>query len=643
MNTVKEPIVAHPGWIAAALVFFTIAAYSSVGSLDFVSFDDPQYITENPQVIQGLSWPGVEWAFTTGQASNWHPLTWISHMVDLELFGLNPGPHHLVNLFLHIINTILLFTLLRQTTGATFRSALVAALFALHPLHVESVAWVSERKDVLSTLFLMLTLWAYALYTRNPAPGRYIAVFVLLALGLMAKPMLVTVPFVLLLLDIWPLRRVKLGSPRLGLAAKLVIEKLPLFALITASSLVTLLVQHEGGAINTLNEVPLDIRLSNVLVSYVMYVAKMFWPSGLAALYPIPKSIPLWQPLAAGFVLAAVSFAVLKMLRRYPYLTVGWLWFLGTLVPVIGIVQVGSQSMADRYTYIPLIGLFIMVSWGGYDLLVRNTGKRAPVVAAVAMMIMGLGATTWFQVQYWADSKTLWKRVLAVTSNNARAHVAYGSILAKEGRHNDATKQFATAIAIQPNYAEAHGKLGVQLAESGRYEEAMFHYKEALRYKPDLGMANTNLGNALLADGRPGEALAYYEKALIQDKGDSLALNAMGSAMDELGRVDEAISLYRRALEADPGLSAAHSNLAAALAGKEMYEEAIIEMSAALDIEPGNATYHYNYAVLTFNQGDIETARAHLDMALSINPDYEAAINALGIIGAAKPAKGENR
>lgn len=626
----------HTGWIALALVVLTIAAYSSVGSLGFVTLDDPQYITDNPQVNQGLTWSGVQWAFTTGHASNWHPLTWISHMVDVELFGLKPGPQHLMNLLFHVINTLLLFMFLQRTTGAMGRSALVAVLFALHPLHVESVAWVSERKDVLSTLFFLLTLWAYTRYTRNPAPGRYIVVFVLLALGLMTKPMLVTVPFVLLLLDVWPLQRFRLESPELGEAMKLVIEKLPLFLLIVASSVITLLVQHEGGAINTLSQAPLDVRLSNVLVSYVVYMGNMVWPANLAALYPISKTIPFWQPLGAGVLLIAISFGVLKFLRQYPYLAVGWFWFLGTLVPVIGIVQVGSQAMADRYTYIPLTGLFIIVAWGGYDLLVRNTTKRSPVTVIIALMVAGLGAATWVQIQYWADGKTLWKRTLAVTSSNFRAHVAYGSLLAEEGRHKDAAAQFSAAIRIQPNYAEAHNKLGVEFAETGRHDRAVFHYKEALRYRPDLGMANTNLGNALLAEGRPEEALAYYEKALQQDQDDPLALNALGSAMDDLGRVDEAIALYRKALVINPGMSAAYNNLAAAFARKGQYDEAIIELDAALDIEPGNATYHYNYAVLILQQGNVEMARQHLKEVLSIDPANEGARQALDKIGAVK-------
>lgn len=622
-----------------ALVVLTVTAYSSVGSLGFVSLDDPQYIIDNPKVNQGLTWSGVQWAFTTGHASNWHPLTWISHMVDVELFGLKPGPHHVMNLLFHVINTLLLFVFLHRTTGALGRSALVAALFALHPLHVESVAWVSERKDVLSTLFFMLTLWTYTWYTRNPEPRRFIAVFVLLALGLMVKPMLVTVPFILLLLDIWPLQRFRLESPERGQAVRLVTEKFPLFVLIVVSSIITLLVQHDGGAINDLSQAPLDARLSNVLVSYVLYIGHMIWPAGLAALYPIPKTVPFWQPLGAGVLLIMISFGVLKNLRGYPYLTVGWLWFLGSLVPVIGIVPVGSQAMADRYTYIPLIGLFIIVAWGGYDLLVRNTTKRVPIMIIIILMVTGLGTATWVQVQYWTDGKTLWKRALAVTKNNYRAHVAYGSILAEEGRHKDALAQFSAAVRIQPNYAEAHNKLGVELAEAGRHDEAVFHYKEALRYRSDLGVANTNLGNALLAEGRAEEALPYYEKALQHDQNDPLALNSMGSAMDDLGRVDEAIALYRKALTANPELSAAYNNLAAAFVRKGQYDEAVTELKKALDIEPGNATYHYNYAALLLQQGDIELARQHLRETLAIDPDFRGARQALESIGAGKPGK----
>lgn len=614
----------------------TMAAYSAVGSLGFVTLDDPNYILDNPQVNQGLTWSGLEWAFTTGHASNWHPLTWLSHMLDVELFGVNAGPHHWINLLFHILNTCLLFLLLQRTTGAMGRSALVAALFALHPLHVESVAWISERKDVLSTFFFMITLWAYIAYTSRPVLLRYLAVAGLLALGLMAKPMLVTLPFVLLLLDAWPLRRFSLESPDRNTFLKLVFEKWPLFALIIASSVVTLLVQQKGGAVNTLNQLSLVDRLSNVLISYVMYMVKMVWPSGLAALYPMQKTIPLWQPLAAAAMLIAITFAVVKYHRRCPYLGLGWFWYLGTLVPVIGIVQVGSQSMADRYTYIPLIGLFIMIAWGGYDLLVRGTRKRASVAITISLVLTGLGCTTWVQVQYWADAATLWKRALSVTNDNPRAHVAYGSLLADEDRHKEAAAQFAAAIRIQPNYAEAHSKLGVELAAAGRNADAVSHYREALRHQSGLGMAHTNLANELSAQGKTEEALTHYEKALEINPDDDLALNGMGSAMDDLERVDEAIDLYHRALDVNPELSAAHNNLAAAYAKKGKVEEAIVEVVLALEIDPERADYHYNYAALLLKQRKTELAIEQLEMALSVNPAYEPARRALEQLGIQK-------
>ncbi len=553
-------------------------------------------------------------------------------MVDIELFGLKPGGHHLVNLFFHVLNTLLLYTFLYRVTGASGRSLLVASLFAIHPLHVESVAWVSERKDVLSTLFFMSTLLAYHSYVNKPVVVRYLAVFVLLALGLMAKPMLVTLPFVLLLLDFWPLQRIGLQSLPRKAVFKLVIEKLPLFALIIASSVVTYLVQHEGGAINTLSQAPLAARLSNVLISYVIYIRDMIWPVNLAVIYPLPKSIPSWQPAGALLALLSISYVVVKFARRFAYLPVGWFWYLGTLVPVIGIIQVGTQAHADRYTYIPLIGLFIIIAWGGYDLLVRGSTKRAPAILLAVLVVLGLTTMAWLQVRHWSDAKTLWERALAVTNGNFRAHVAYGSLLAEEGYHQQAAEHFSAAVRIQPNYAEAHNKLGVELAELGRSEEAILHYREALKYRPDLGIANTNLGNALTAQGRTEEALRYYEKALQLDQDDPVALNSLGSALDDLGRVDDAITLYRKALKLNPRLSAAHNNLAAAYARKGQFEKAVGEMKVALNIDQGNATYHYNYAVLLSQQGETRKALDHLEYALSIDPGNSAARRALEII-----------
>ena len=629
LSSEQKITITQPVWVSLALVVLTITAYSSVVSMDFVTFDDPRYILDNPQVNQGLSWSGAKWAFTTGHASNWHPVTWLSHMIDVELFGLNAGMHHAMNLLFHVINTLLLFMFLNRITGAMGRSALVAALFALHPLHVESVAWVSERKDVLSTLFFILTLWAYTAYVHKPVLSRYLAAFVLLALGLMSKPMLVTTPFVLLLLDIWPLQRFRLASPERSIALGLIREKLPLFALIVTSSIITYLVQHEGGAVNSLSQASIDDRLSNILVAYIAYMQNMCWPSDLAVLYPIPKIIPVWQPAGALVVLFLISYAVLKYARRYPYLPVGWFWYLGTLVPVIGIVQVGTQAMADRYTYIPLIGLFMIIAWGGYDLLIRGSSKRLPSAIIVSLSLIGLGTATWVQVQHWSDAKSLWARALSVTSENYRAHVAYGSILADEGSQKEAAAHFAAAIKIQPNYAEAHNKLGVAYAATGRDDDAILHYREALKHKPGLSMANTNLGNALVKEGRIEEALSYYDKALRQNRNDPLALNSLGSALDDLGRVDEAIDLYAKALDINPRLSAAHNNLAAAFVKKGQIDKAIIEIESAIQIESGNATYHYNYAMLLSHKGELEKAREHLKITLSIDPENESARQAL--------------
>ena len=395
----------RPGWIAIVLLAVTMMAYSAVGSFGFVNFDDPDYVYRNLQVAQGLTWSGVQWAFTTGHASNWHPLTWISHMLDVQVFGLHPGAHHVINLLLHLANTLLLFGVLQRSTGATGRSALVAALFAVHPLHVESVVWIAERKDVLSTLFFMLTLWAYVSYTHSPALRRYLAVFVLLALGLMAKPMLVTLPFVLLLLDLWPLKRVGVDAWDRATATRLVVEKIPLFALVAISSIVTFLVQREGGAVINLEGISLALRLSNALLSYIAYIGNMVWPSGLAILYPYPGSIPMWKSAAALALLLAASAAAIMAVRRRPYVTVGWFWYVGTLVPVIGIVQVGTQAMADRYTYIPLIGLFLLIAWGGYDLPGRESSRRVPLAAVCVMMVATLGVATWNQSRYWAGPK----------------------------------------------------------------------------------------------------------------------------------------------------------------------------------------------------------------------------------------------
>jgi hypothetical protein len=456
----------HLLWTVVALGAVTVAAYAPVTGFGFVSFDDPLYVG-NPVVSQGLGWNGLVWAFTTGHASNWHPVTWLSHMVDVELHGMNGGGHHVTNLVLHVANVVMLFLLLFRMTRASGSSAFVAALFALHPLHVESVAWVAERKDVLSTFFALLTLWAYLAYVARPGTKRYLAVVGCFALGLMSKPMLVTLPLLLLLLDIWPLGRVSLEPPgrslsdRLRDALPLIREKLPLLAMSAASSVVTFLVQREGGAMRTLATVPFGFRMENAALAYVEYLAKTFWPARLSVLYSYPASISALQLLGALSILAAITVAALLTLRRRPYILVGWLWFVGMLVPVIGLVQVGGQALADRYTYMPLIGVFIIVAWGLRDLPARIPRGAVEAIALVVVLVCAFRSRA--QAQYWSDGETLW-------------------------RH---------AVELAPNDALARNNLGVDLADRSRIPEAIEQYRVSLQLKPDNSDARFNLGNAL--------------------------------------------------------------------------------------------------------------------------------------------------
>ena len=421
--------------VTVLLVVATLAVYAQVIRHDFVNFDDDKYVYENSHVRSGLTWKGIAWAFTTTVGGNWHPLTWLSHMLDCELFGLNAGYHHLVNVLLHILNSFLLLLVLEKMTGAFWRSATVAALFALHPLHVESVAWVAERKDVLSTLFFMLILWAYVPYAERPSRKRYGLICAFLVLGLMAKPMLVTVPFVLLLLDYWPLERLQLdeskgsdgtrgrpgrsGGGRKQAALRLIAEKVPLLALVAVSSAVTFVAQQRVGAMSMGTSVPLSGRIANALVSYFAYIGKMFWPSHLAVFYPYRHAVPAWEWAGAALLLVGLSIIVVLAGQRRRYLSVGWFWYLGTLVPVIGLVQVGAQSMADRYTYVPLIGLFLIAVWGAADLTAVWSRGRTGLRALSGVVIVGCMVATSFQVGTWKNGLTLFGHALKVTKANA--------------------------------------------------------------------------------------------------------------------------------------------------------------------------------------------------------------------------------
>ncbi|MBN2124387.1 MAG: tetratricopeptide repeat protein [Deltaproteobacteria bacterium] len=493
----RSPIP-HLGLIVGlALALFTLAAFWQVRHHDFVNYDDYEYVVQNPHVRYGITPRGLVWAFTSFHSGNWHPLTWISHMVDCELFGLNPGAHHFTGLLLHVASSLLLCRVLFRMTGALWRSVLVAVLFAVHPLHVESVAWVAERKDVLSTLFWMLTIWAYHRYVDGPRAGRYLLTLLFFTLGLMAKPMLVTLPFVLLLLDYWPLGRAVPGARRSGSPwPSLIREKAPFFALSLASCVVTLLAQIQWEAM--LLPVSFPDRAANALVSYAAYMVKTVWPQPLAVFYPHPgDGLAATQVGGSILLLACVSLLALGLLRRHPYLLVGWLWYLGTLVPVIGLVQVGAQGMADRYTYVPLIGLFVMFSWSMERLASWNPRARAGVLLVCGLITAALFLRTLFQVPYWKNGVTLFEHAIRVTRDTSLIRNNLGNALARQGRIAEAEMNYREALRIGPDVAAVHNNLGNVLLEQGRLKEAVEHYRWALEIRPDFPPARENLERAM--------------------------------------------------------------------------------------------------------------------------------------------------
>jgi tetratricopeptide (TPR) repeat protein len=608
------------------LFLATFAVYSQVRHFDFVNFDDPEYVSGNNHVRAGLTAGGLVWAFTSFDAANWFPLTWLSHMAAYQLFGLSAGWHHLINVLIHALGSLLLFAALHRMTGALWRSALVAFLFALHPLHVESVAWIAERKDVLCAFFWFLTLWCYARYVQQPGVGRYLPVLLAFCGGLMSKSMIVTLPFVLLLLDVWPLRR----AHRLAVLW----EKAPLLACAAGVSLVTYISQQQGNAVRSLSSLPAGLRVANAAVTYVVYIARMCWPTRLAVYYPYNHDLPVWQAAAAAVALAGVTALVLRRLRRYPYLAVGWLWYLGTLVPVIGLIQVGGQSSADRYTYLPTVGLTIMLSWGGADLLQRHPRTKTAAAIAAGAACSACLVLTWLQIGYWADSGSLFQHAVDVTTgnyiaqnnladyylthlrneearghvlealrlkpnypearvnlatifrrtgqaadsereyrvaleiqpDNVEAHSGYGALLLGQGRANEALREFSTVIQLRPGYADGHYDMGRLLAATGRMDQAMGQFEETIRLQPDYADARHSLGVALIGMGRMDEALAQFGAEARLSPADAGVHNTMGMLLASMGRLDEAIAQYQEALRIKPGFAAARKGLEAAFA-----------------------------------------------------------------------------
>jgi tetratricopeptide (TPR) repeat protein len=548
--------------IIALLVIGTMACYSGTVKNGFVNYDDAVYVTKNAAVLKGLSVDGFRWAFTTTYASNWHPLTWLSHMVDVQAFGLNPAGHHFTSLFFHIIAVVLLFGFMRSMTGELWPSAFVAALFALHPLHVESVAWAAERKDVLSAVFGFATLWAYACYARRPDVIKYALVMTLFALGLMAKPMLVTLPLVMLLLDYWPLERRAINRQSI---LKLVTEKVPLLAMSIASAIVTVIAQK--AAIADFDRIGLPIRMANAITSYCIYIRQVFWPIKLAVIYPYREHPNPFAVAVCALLLIGVSVTVLMAGRHKKYLTTGWLWYLVTLVPVIGIVQVGSQPHADRYMYLPSIGVFIIVSRGMKAVIdsVKNSTKLLLKIAPVAV-ILAISGLSWKQVENWKTDGTLFSHAIAVTKGNYIAYNNLGYFFERLGRRDDAMASYQKSLDVCPGYASAHCNLGLLLMDMGRTDEAMVHYQKALELDPGYVKVHNNLGLLLARTGRTDEALIHYRRAFELNPDRAKAHNDFGALLEMMGRADEAEDHYRKALEFDPDLDEAHNNLGLRLA-----------------------------------------------------------------------------
>jgi tetratricopeptide (TPR) repeat protein len=623
----------------------------------FVNYDDDLYVYENPAVTRGLNLKGVEWAFNHTVAANWHPLTMMSHMLDCQLYGLSPGGHHLTNILGHTATTILLFLVLRRMTGFLWRSALVAAVFAIHPLRVESVAWVAERKDVLSGLFFMLTLWAYGRYVQRqsrvesrgsnapaaPALGPrlwtldYCLVLLFFALGLMCKPMLVTLPLVLLLLDYWPLNRFAPLAPAPAVTGKggalknhsvrwrLILEKIPLLALTGAACVVTMVTQKD-----IIVPAPLALRIGNAVVSCVVYLRQMVYPAGLAVLYPYPRnSLSGWEITLAVVLLVAISAGVFLRWRKEPYLLVGWLWYLGMLVPVIGLVQAGAQARADRYTYLPQIGLYLAIIWAVGDMTVSWRYRRQTSGVATFSVIAALMVCAWKQTTYWQSNESLWTHTLACTSDNAFACNNLGDALLQKGEVDKAITLLQRALQINPDCAYAHNGLGNALLQKGEVDEAIAQYQKELQIYPDGAYAHNNLGNVLLQKGEVDEAIAQYQKALQINPDNAEVHNHLVKILFQRGNVDEAIAHCQRALQIDPDNAEAHNNLGNVLLQKGDVDGALAQYQKALQIKPDSVEAHSNLGNALLQKGELDEAIAQYQEALRLSPDNAAVRNNL--------------
>jgi tetratricopeptide (TPR) repeat protein len=684
------------GWICLVLSLVTLGIYWQVHGFDFVNYDDPDYITENPMVRSGLTFKGILWAFTRFHDGNWHPLTWISHMLDCQLFDLHAGGPHVVNVLFHAANAVLLFLLLHRLTHAQWRSAIVAGLFAWHPLHVESVAWVAERKDVLSTFFGLLSLIAYVRYANEREPqtigsansislaasgrleplgerrkefgeakgppraeragggeplGRgegasnvsgksrgelavknqrkaYAWALIFFAFSLLAKPMLVTLPFVMLLLDFWPLQRIKNSGWRTFLTpefGRLASEKWPWFLLVVASSIVTFFAQKSRGAVASMENVPFNLRVSTAVISCFEYILKACWPIHLAVFYPLSHDQPIGLLLGAIAFLVVVSVTAVMTIEKWPFLLVGWLWFLGMLVPVIGLVQVGSQAMADRYTYMPLTGFFIMIVWGAWEFLQRIKWHVILIVFTGAVLFVVLAILTRSQLQYWRNTFSLFTHDLAVTRENATANNNLGAMLAEVGQPDKALAHYGEAARIEPNNAYYQNNFAVSLARAGKPDAAIDHYLAAISADPRFAKAYSNLGALFLGQHRLNEAITNFSEAVKIEPNNGGVRNNLANALSAAGRLDDALVQFSEAIRLEPTNAMVHFNAALALVKAGRANDALAQFAEAVRLNPSSAAARYELGRQLFSAGQFPAAVEQFTQAAKLKPNYVTA------------------
>jgi tetratricopeptide (TPR) repeat protein len=653
--------------VCALLSLSTLIGYWPVKDHDFTMLDDYLYVVNNPTVKNGLTYDGIICTFTpscaiTEKSGHWHPLTWLSLMLDYELYGLKPGGYHITNLIFHIANTILLFLIMNLMTHALWRSAFVAILFALHPLHVESVAWVTERKDVLSAFFGILTIGAYVFYAKRPGIVRYAVMLFLFAFSLMSKSMLVTWPFVLLLLDYWPLKRFKQDRlPQNSLTAhpnlspgkwqknknrtpivttgmsihetatpyewpviqRRIVEKIPLAVLSLLTSVIMYDTALKTGSLDT--GIPLLFRIENALISYTAYIGKMFWPNDLCIIYPYPDVLSTWHILGSILVLAILTGLAMRFARRFPYLPVGWFWYIGTLIPVIGLIQSGTQAMADRYTYIPLVGLFMVIAWGITDLTKKWRHQRTFLGIAAGILLSALLTGTRSQLHLWSDNILLYEHSLNITKGNALIHKCLGETWYRKGNLDKAVLHGRLAVQLNPTDPDAHENLGLSLAEQGKSTEAIAHLKEVLKLKPNRFMTYDHLGKLLVSQGRNEEARIHFQRALQIAPKFLDAYIHLGDTLASQGKLGEAADIYSRAIAAYPESAYAHYNLGTILASQGRFDEAIIHFREAARIKPNYAKAHNNLGQALLMKGNIEEAIDNFKIAIEIEPGYEMA------------------